>query len=113
MFQLSNAHKDWYVDGIEDGEQCWRLDVNKHLHVQLFANETNEPEGIWELGHLFIERDTREKGGGRVYYACAAWTLFDDEAVGLLQADLRTATIILADQLNYVMGLPNRPEFCH
>lgn len=122
MFKLNNAHKDWYQDGWEGGEELYRLDFivgeNNSLQAQLFlptVDPKNPDDDRFHNPRLFIERDNRHPDGDsyqtRVDYACKSWPLTEQEAADLLAANTEQAMKLMADKINTVTNLPNDREF--
>jgi hypothetical protein len=116
MFVLTVAHPDWYADGVEDGEQCWRLDPDNVIQVQVFATLVEPaPHGKWpewENPRLFIERDRRDASGEkRIDYACDSWAIADGEAAALLTATQAVACAMLKDRIERVLWLPCDPTY--
>lgn len=99
MFQ-EPENSPWSEDGLENGEQCWRLNTSPTVQFQLFA-KTDDDQRIHPDYHsprLFWEKDVREP---EQQYACDSITLTDEEAVTLLSLnDVQLAeklAILIAD----------------
>lgn len=111
MFSAEHLHADWYEDGVEEGDNCWRLDFKQgdnEFQAQLFGTETKG--GYWNAS-LFLERDNRNADGDRTDYAYKSWNSFSDErAVALLASNRDDAAALLADEIKIVEGLPNDIE---
>jgi hypothetical protein len=116
MFKVPET--PWYEDGIEGGEQCWRLDVTPHVQLQLFAktdldddDDDSNPE--YHTPRLFWEKDLREPGNpdNRIYYACDSMTITEAEALALLSLGEDAARTHLADLLAELDNKPNDPQY--
>ena len=117
MFTLSydSLHKDWYKDGVEDDEECWRLDLDDDIQVQIFAQVVQlRPYGANYVPlRLFIERDTRigAESVDRVHYACQTWSLTDVDAYCFLTWGKKKVGVLLSGKIKEVMALPNDPKY--
>jgi hypothetical protein len=115
MFTLTKAHAAWYDDGLEDGENCWRLDFEHpgyrgSFQAQVFATPADDPEERWihwKHPWLFLERDSRDADGERrTDYACDAWALTDEQAALLLTSAQAAAVEQMAHRIQEVIALP-------
>lgn len=140
MFKISCRQTEWYEDGIEVtsglSDQCWRLDLDDEIQIQLFAypvhfnadldrfvGEGNErdAEHEYRAARLFIERDVREATeeekrravNRRVHYACEDFKISDETALLLFKSKPEEVAKMLKREIITVRRLPSRPEFCH
>jgi hypothetical protein len=114
MFQITNVHRDWYEDGVEDGENLWRLDWPEY-QAQLFCKLDHDDRKVvvnadglrYVSARLLIERDRRdESGDNRIDYACEAWPISPEQAQELLRMDREGAKAAMAAKIAVVQGLP-------
>lgn len=123
-FTIPQVHDDWYEDGVEDGENLWRLDFARgadeyqaQLSCRLAPGAVVAPCGwctpatAYAAARLFLERDNRLAYGERWDYACASWDLTPDVAAGLLAADKALAAWFLEEYVDAVAALPNDRAF--
>lgn len=119
---IQEVHEDWYEDGVEDGENLWRLDFSygkNEYQAQLFCEAPpGTDDGVadddsldYSSARLFIERDNRLEGGARWDYACGTWPLNDVEAVSLLKSDTVEAIVSMMDKVRQVEKMPNDRDF--
>jgi len=108
MYKVDRVHPGWYQDGVEGGEELWRLDTDDKHQIQLFAVATDQ-EMVFTSFRLFIERDERVKifSDKRKWYA-GHWfgTVDPNWALGLLEMNEAEALVELRKQLEYVDSLP-------
>ena len=128
--KLTTVHPDWYEDGIEDRENCFRLDFFHDsypagdLQAQVFLKvkkDSDEP-GLVEYGkkcRVFIERDARrssrpgsDNGDIRIDYASDARRVSPEVAAELLAGD--TAAFVAREKvlIERVLALPREAEYC-
>jgi hypothetical protein len=132
MFKIPMIHNDWYHDGLEDGEDLWRLDFEvpaypHWLQAQLFATPVgytkenrHEPpwdrdptEFDWSHARLLIERDGRDDSGDvRIDYAFAVWPLTPERARELLAASTEEAVGMMSNEIAQVLSLPCDTSYC-
>lgn len=121
--RIHTVHADWYEDGIEDRENCFRLDFDYESYVgvlqaQLFLKvkkDADKSENV-EYGkcRLFIERDQRKDDDTdvRIDYAGDARKLTQEEAAELLAGD--TAAFVVREKtlIELVLALPRDADYC-
>ena len=121
------SHTDWYVDGVEDNEQLWRLDTLPPLYcqIQLFAevsttsadpyeNEPGVDSGACFTGNfrLFNERDERDPSGEhRIFYAGEQFEINHERAMQLLLLNREAAEMYLEEEILAVMKLADDPAY--
>lgn len=109
-------HTAWYEDGVEDGEQCWRLDIAPDIQIQLFAQcdlgPCDEPDRNTEYHspQFFLEVDRRapDDCDKRTHYA-----FLPREAISCslafvwLQMSPQQVMLNLAKHINQLLKLPS------
>ena len=128
--KLTTVHPDWYEDGIEDRENCFRLDFFHDsypagaLQAQVFlkVKKDNDDPSKVEYGkkcRVFIERDARQSsrpgsdnGDVRIDYASDARRVSPEVAAELLAGD--TAAFVAREKvlIERVLALPREAEYC-
>lgn len=107
-------HPDWREDGVEAGEELWRLDLPDNIQVQLFARvkrEDAKPLDYTGKFRLFIEHDVRDASGEQtVRYAGDNFTITREEAVALLAVPKEQTAAYLINNINRVKKMPNDDE---
>lgn len=104
-------NKNWYHDGIEDGEDLWRLDPEANIQIQVFVDIVGDGLSHGDKFRLFIEHDVREKTktdpSKRVKYSAKEFPITPTEAHALLLMDETAAVQWLRNRINEVIAMPD------
>ncbi len=128
------GHADWYVDGVEGREQCWRLDFlvqdsefDGAFRAQVFARPVWDAEDMkakqvedssstsptrYHSFRLDVEREVRDEEGRRIDYAFKVWMVSSQFGVTLLCHGEAEALDLLSPYVDEVLALPNEPDYC-
>ena len=106
-------HSDWYGDGVESGEDLWRLDLDDNeTQIQLFAKvEEEEADELVYTGkcRIFLEVDRRDPATDnekQTFYTSNGWEISAASAGEFLSKPKNDMADLLAQQIAALKAMP-------